>query len=152
MVTKDHLKDVLAGKKKLMKRSELKTCSPPAFDEIGVKALYDKIILLDGMNDYFPAKFPKGSQCDREYMYNIWNTLYPEDVTEVINYANSLRYSIDTEKEKDNNILITDEWEKELNSLPFKSKQKGRMSLLLKVKSKLIAEKKDRVTYPAFDF
>ena len=85
-------------------------------------------------------------------MYNIWNTLYPEDVAEVINYANGLRYSIDTEAEKDNNILITDEWQKELNSLPFKSKQKGRMSLLLKVKSKLIEERKERKTYPAYDF
>ena len=104
------------------------------------------------MSDYFPSKFPKGSQCDKEYMYNIWNTLYPEDVAEVINYANSLRYSIDTEAEKDNNILITDEWQKELNSLPFKSKQKGRMSLLLKIKSKLIEERKERKTYPAYDF
>ena len=104
------------------------------------------------MSDYFPSKFPKGSQCDKEYMYNIWNTLYPEDVAEVINYANGLRYSIDTEAEKDNNILITDEWQKELNSLPFKSKQKGRMSLLLKIKSKLIEERKERKTYPAYDF
>ena len=104
------------------------------------------------MSDYFPSKFPKGSQCDKEYMYNIWNTLYPEDVAEVINYANGLRYSIDTEAEKDYNILITDEWQKELNSLPFKSKQKGRMSLLLKVKSKLIEERKERKTYPAYDF
>ena len=104
------------------------------------------------MSDYFPSKFPKGSQCDKEYMYNIWNTLYPEDVAEVINYANGLRYSIDTEAEKDNNILITDEWQKELNSLPFKSKQKGRMSLLLKIKSKLIEERKERKTYAAYDF
>ena len=104
------------------------------------------------MSDYFPSKFPKDSQCDKEYMYNIWNTLYPEDFAEVINYANGLRYSIDTEAEKDNNILITDEWQKELNSLPFKSKQKGRMSILLKVKSKLIEERKERKTYPAYDF
>ena len=72
-----------------MKRSKLKTCSPPAYDEIGVKKLYEKIIKQDGMSDYFPETYPKGAQCDRTYMYNIWNTLYPEDVEQVINHANS---------------------------------------------------------------
>ena len=36
--------------------------------------------------------------------------------------------------------------------MPFVSKQKGRMSALLKQKSKVITVKKERVTYDAFDF
>jgi|ETNmetMinimDraft_14_1059893.scaffolds.fasta_scaffold44954_1 hypothetical protein len=40
----------------------------------------------------------------------------------------------------------------ELDSMPFVSKQKGRMSALLKQKSKVNAVQKPRVTYDAFDF
>ena len=46
------------------------------------------------MAEYFPDKFPIGRTCNREYMYNVWNTMHPEDVKEVIEYANSQRYSI----------------------------------------------------------
>ena len=60
MFTKDHFKLVLAGKKKLLKMPYVKFCNPPAYDEVGVKALYDKILNQPGMADYFPDKFPKG--------------------------------------------------------------------------------------------
>ena len=39
-VTKDFLKDVLQGKKRLLKMSEVRFINPPLFDEIGVKNLY----------------------------------------------------------------------------------------------------------------
>jgi len=35
-------------------------CNPPAYDEIGVKALYDKVKTLPELGYYFPDKFPKG--------------------------------------------------------------------------------------------
>ena len=60
-LTKDFLKAVFAGKKKLLKMHEVKFCNASAYDEIGVKALYGKVITLKGMADYFPDKFPKGS-------------------------------------------------------------------------------------------
>ena len=80
MVTKDHLKAVLQGKKKFLKMNAVRFCNPPAYDEIGVKALYRKIVALEGMGQHFPDKYPKGTQCDRSYMFNVWNTIYPEDV------------------------------------------------------------------------
>ena len=43
-VTKDHLKNVLSGKKSLLKMKQVNFCNPPAFDEIGVKALYEKVL------------------------------------------------------------------------------------------------------------
>ena len=36
--------------------------------------------------------------------------------------------------------------------MPFTSKTKGRMSMLLKQKSKVNAVPKERITYPAYDF
>ena len=41
--------------------SEVKFVNVPAFDEIGVKYLYDDVVKKDGMSQYFPDKFPKGS-------------------------------------------------------------------------------------------
>ena len=52
-------------------------------------------------------------------MFNIFNTLYPEKVKAIIEHANSQRYSIDEEKNKENAIEISETWKKELESMPF---------------------------------
>ena len=65
MVTKDFLKDVLQGKKKLLKMTEVRFINPPLFDEIAVKHLYDKVSQQTEIKDYFPDELPKGCQCDR---------------------------------------------------------------------------------------
>ena len=70
-------------------------------------------------------------------MYNVWNTLYPEDVKAVIQHTNSQRFSVQNEQMKEDSIMITEAWKEELESMPFISKQKGRMSQLLKQKSKV---------------
>ena len=88
MVTKDHLKLILSGEKKFLKMQEVRFINPPAYDEIGVKNLYDRVVKLPKMAELFPDKYPKGRACCRSYMYNCWNTLYPEDVASVIDYAN----------------------------------------------------------------
>ena len=107
---------------------------------------------MPGMMDYFPDKYPKGKVCEKAYMYNVWNTRYPEDVKAVIEHANQQRYALTSAKVREDTILITDEWQRELDSLPFVSKQKGRMSHLLKQKSKIGVVHKERAKYPAFDF
>ena len=43
-VTKEFLKAVLTGEKKLLKMTDVKFCNVPAYDEIGVKAMYSKAI------------------------------------------------------------------------------------------------------------
>lgn len=78
MVTKDHLKAVLAEEKDLLKMKQVRFVNAPAYDEIGVKALYDKVVQQPGMAKYFPNKYPKGRQCEKQYMFNIWNSIHPE--------------------------------------------------------------------------
>jgi hypothetical protein len=94
MLTKDHLKAILSGEKELMKMSEVRFCNPPAFDEISVKAMYDKAIKRPNMAKYFPTKYAKGRSCCKEYFYNIWNTVHPNDVKEIIAHANEQRYGL----------------------------------------------------------
>ena len=60
MITKDHMKSVLAGEKSFLKMNQVKFCNPPSYDEIGVKALYDKVISYPEVKIYFPDKYPKG--------------------------------------------------------------------------------------------
>ena len=59
-INKDFLRDVLRGKKKLLKMKEVNFCNVPSYDEIGVKALYEKVVKLTGMSQYFPDKMPVG--------------------------------------------------------------------------------------------
>ena len=80
LITKDHMKAVLAGDKKLLKMKEVKFCNPPAYDEIGVRALYDKIMTDVEVKQYFPDKLPKGRSMDKSYIYNVWNTIREDDV------------------------------------------------------------------------
>ena len=94
-VTKDYLRDILKGVKILLKINKINFCTIPAYDEIGVKALYPKVIKLPGMSKFFPNSLPKGKQCCKQYMYNIWNTIYPEDVKEVLANANRKRFAVD---------------------------------------------------------
>ena len=60
-ITKDFLKDVLQGKKKLLKMAEVRFINAPLFDEIAVKHLYNDVVQQPLMGDYFPDAFPKGS-------------------------------------------------------------------------------------------
>ena len=152
MITKDHLKDVLAGKKKLLKIKDVNFCNPPAFDEIGVKNLFEKVMRMPEVKIFFPEIWPKGRQCDKSYFYNVWNTIHEDQVQNVIKHANSVRYSLMSDEVKDNSIIITKEWQDELESMPFTSKIKGKMSALLKQKSKINAKPKDRVQYEAYEF
>ena len=110
MVTKDFLKDVLQGKKRLLKMVEVSFINPPLFDEISVKRLYNDVVQQPLIKDYFPDEFPKGCQCDRAYFYNVWNTKYPKQVKEAIDHANAQRYTVSNEEAKQNAITITNEW------------------------------------------
>ena len=88
MVNKDFLKDVLAGKKQLLKKSEVKTIEVPHYDEVSVKALYPEFKKDAKMMSFFPDQYPKNKGPPREYFFNILNTIHPEYLQEVLGYAN----------------------------------------------------------------
>ena len=58
--TKDFAKDLLAGKKKLLKKREVKFIKVKKYDELSVKNLYNDFLELPGMKDYFPNKYAVG--------------------------------------------------------------------------------------------
>ena len=87
MFTKDWIKQVFRGEKKLMKMGDVRVVNVTKYDELSVKRLYDDLLELEGMADYFPDTYPKGRVCDRDYMFNIANTLHPEVIQGLITHA-----------------------------------------------------------------
>ena len=60
LITKDFLKDVLQGRKKLLKMTDVRFINAPLFDEIAVKHIYNDVSQQPLIRDYFPDEFPKG--------------------------------------------------------------------------------------------
>ena len=87
MFTKDYAKDVFAEKNQLLKKKDTLYIDIQKFDELSVKNLYDKLMALDGMKKFFPDKYPKGRQCDRDYLFNVANTMHPGVVQDYIEFA-----------------------------------------------------------------
>ena len=150
-VTKDFLKEVVGGTRSFKKIQDVRFIQMPHYDELGVCHQYEKALKLPGMAQFFPRKLPKNRTIDKQFFYNIFNTEFPDRVKALIDHANAQRFTVKNDDLVDNSIQMTDQWAKELEDLPFISKQKGRMSFLLKKKSKVNIERKDRVTYDAYD-
>ena len=78
VVNKDFLKDVLCGKKMLMKKADVEKVTVPHYDELSVKALYPQFSKDATMMAYFPDVYPKGKGPPRDYFFNVLNTLHPD--------------------------------------------------------------------------
>ena len=59
-MNKDFLKDVLCGKKALMKKADVVKVTVPHYDELSVKALWPSISNDPEFIQYFPEKYPVG--------------------------------------------------------------------------------------------
>ena len=65
----------------------------PRFDELSVSGLYPKFKLEPKVNIYMPDQMPKGKSIDREYFFNVLNTVYEDRMTAMIAHASSLRFA-----------------------------------------------------------
>lgn len=122
MCTKDVLKDIFAGNKGLMRLKDVNFISVPKYDELSVKNLYGNLLQLPEMTQFFPDKYPKGRLCEREYLFNVANTIHPQAMKELIDYAHKHRHDFTGGKQQQEAVLATDHWAEELRSMPFYSK------------------------------
>ena len=79
------------------------------YDELSVRRLYKDFLNLTGMKLYFPDTYPKGRQCDRDYMFNVANTLHEHIVKEIVEHALTIRHSLTSKKKKEEAILMTED-------------------------------------------
>ena len=93
VVTKDFLKEVLAGQKQLMKKADVKAVQVPFYDELSVRRLWPELRKDPIFLSFFPSKYPKDKGPPREYFFNILNTLHPEYLQQLMAHANQERMS-----------------------------------------------------------
>tara|TARA_B100000519_G_C14235044_1_gene434341 strand:- start:1227 stop:1706 length:480 start_codon:yes stop_codon:yes gene_type:complete len=119
MITKDWLKLVFAGKKRLLEMNEVSRVNVPAYDELSVTNLWKEVSLDTDFMQFMPDSFPKGKNCDRRYFFNILNTVHPEYCKNIVQHASEQRMSSSGQKMQDNNIEVNEEWHAKLMAVPF---------------------------------
>ena len=86
-VSKDFLKQVLIGDKRLLKKKDVDYIHVSHFEELSVKNLWvemkdDKEFMI-----YFQDDYPKDRYPCREYFFNILNTTYPAYLKQIMEHA-----------------------------------------------------------------
>ena len=93
MVNKDFLKEVFKEEKSLMPLDRVKRISVPLYDELSVISLWPMMKDDAEFMKYFPSQLAKGRVPDREYFFNILNTLQPAYIQALVKHANDQRNS-----------------------------------------------------------
>ena len=120
-MTKDFLKDVLAGRKSLLKKAAVSQVEVPHYDELAVKRLYPQFKDDKLMMQYFPDKYAAGKCAPRDYFFDVLNTIHPEYLMNVMAHADKQRFSVEGEAQAAQSIQISQFWEDELKSMPYLS-------------------------------
>ena len=96
MMTKDFVRQILAEEKDLIKMAGLRQINIPKFDELSVKNIRPRYMEEVEVMRFLPSRLPKGKYPDREYYFNVLNTVHPTHVKKMVDYANEQRYKSGT--------------------------------------------------------
>ena len=75
MMNKDFLKEVLAEDKALLRLEQVSRINVPLYDELSVGNIWPMMKNDEKFMLYFPTKMAKGRVPEREYFFNILNTV-----------------------------------------------------------------------------
>ena len=89
MLNKDFLREVFTEKKGLLKLTEVKWRNVPFYDELAVKKIWPDVQNDPEVMFFMPSKLPKGRVPDREYLFNVLNTVREGYVTSICEFANT---------------------------------------------------------------
>jgi len=131
MINKDFLKAVFAEEKDLLKLSEVKFKHVPLYDELSVLALWPLMQKDAEFMRYMPSKLPKGRIPDREYFFNVLNTLKEGYVASLLEHAIQKRNSAEAELNADQVVEVSERWLEQLAAVPFVSRKCTRLLNLL---------------------
>ena len=92
MINKDFLKDVLAGRKRLLPLSDVKWIAVPRYDELNVLDMQARFKDDVELQKLMPSKLPKGRMYDREYFFNCLHTLHPVYTQKLVQHAHAQRF------------------------------------------------------------
>ena len=86
---------------------------------------------------YMPDPTPDGRIPEREYFWNVLNTLQEAYVQQLIEHANTQRNTLQEDRDGEA-IEISEDWWLKLNAMPFVSQNKGKTLHLLKKQAKAV--------------
>ena len=91
----------------------------PKYDELSISKIMEFFKDDPRVLVYFPDNLPKGRLPDRQYFFNIVNTVYPGYVGQLINQAHANRFKPVSDQEEQDMLKISEEWAEKLLSQPF---------------------------------
>ena len=97
-----------------------------------------------------PEPTAEGRLPEREYFWNVLNTVRTAYVQQLIEHANAQRMTVQEDAEGADAIEISEEWWTKLTAMPFVSQNKGRTLHLLKKASKAVPQSRKRVKRDIF--
>ena len=150
MLNRDFMKQLLVEDKKLLELCKVIHCNVPKYDELSVKKFWPLLQSDVAFMLYMPDPTPDGGLPDREYFWNVLNTLQTAYVQQLIAHANAQRMTLQEKADGADAIEISDEWWQKLNALPFVSQNKGKTLHLLKKQSKAVPQNRRRVKRDIF--
>ena len=92
MLNKDFLRQILKDDKSLLKLSDVSPVHMPKYDELSVKNLYAKFKHDKEFMSHFPDHLPQGKLPDRQYFFNILNTLHEDYTQQLLKHAADQRF------------------------------------------------------------
>ena len=119
MVNKDFLRQILKEDKELIEMPALLPVSVPLYDELSITNLWPHIQQCPRLMRFFPDHLPKGRLPDREYTFNVLNTLENDYVKRLIAHANEQRHGAGGQKQVVDSIEISNKMESMLEKFPF---------------------------------
>ena len=120
-LNKDMLKGILNGSKSVFNLGEIRHINVPLYEELNVKKIFEHYKEEPLLKPYMPDKMAKGRQIDRTWFFNVFGTIFPQVLHEMIRNALSVRNDKSAEDEAKEKIEITEEFKNMLASINFKS-------------------------------
>ena len=108
-LTKEWIRLVLAGEKRFLKKSQVIEVDPGSWPECGVKHIYEEVSKRSEMKPFMPPKIHKGRTLLKQYFYNVYHSIFPQEVESILRHANEQRNAIDSEARKKDRILVSKE-------------------------------------------
>ena len=131
MVNKDYIRQILTEEKEFLPLKSVKHVNMPMYDELAVKNMWPHCRDIPGIMRHFPDKLPKGRLPDREYFWNVMNTLNEEHVGNLIRHANGQRNTTTGFKHEEEQIAVSEKMIGLLNEQPYISRKCSLLSNFL---------------------
>ncbi len=117
------MKLVFAGHKDLIPQSQIRPVAVPRYDELSVGGLIRDVMSNQELAKFFPEQKTVADLPDREYFFNVLNTIEPDYLSSLIRHAQGLRFNNMNKDDNPHVIEINEFWKKELKASPYFSRK-----------------------------